>query len=169
MSFEEIYSQYKQDVFNYLFSLTGSPSEAEELLAETFFKAFIGFYAFRGEASVKTWLFSIAKHVFFQYIQKKGRNVPTDDTVIYQICSQSGMIQQDIESDTVLSELVNNLLSQKDERSRAVFKMRLDGYSFREIGEKVGISESSARVLEHRVRTYLQKELRKEGYGNGEK
>ena len=168
MRFEEIYSQYKQDVFHYLFSLTGSCGEAEELLAETFFRAFLGFYAFRGDSSVKTWLFSIAKHVFFQHLKASGRTIPTEDTVLYQLRAQSDMIQPDMENDTLLFELVNKLLAQKDERSRIVFQMRLDGYSFREIGEKVGISESSARVLEHRVRVYLQKELRKEGYGNGE-
>lgn len=168
MRFEEIYSQYKQDVFNYLFSLTGSCNEAEELLAETFFRAFLGFYAFRGDSSVKTWLFSIAKHVFFQYLKASGRTIPTEDTVLYQLCAQSDMIQPDMTNDMVLWELVERLLARKDERSRTVFQMRLDGYSFKEIGEKVGISESSARVLEHRVRVYLQKELRKEGYGNGE-
>lgn len=168
MSFEEIYSQYKQDVFNYLFSLTGSCSEAEELLAETFFRAFLGFYAFRGDSSVKTWLFSIAKHVFFQHLKSSGRSIPTEDTVLYQLRAQSDMIQSDMADDMVLWELVESLLDRKDERSRIVFQMRLDGYSFKEIGEKVGISESSARVLEHRVRVYLQKELRKEGYGNGE-
>ena len=66
-----------------------------------------------------------------------------------------------------LTELVNRLLSQKDERSRRAFSLRLEGYSFREIGEMLGISENSARVLEYRTRIYLQKELRKEGYGNG--
>lgn len=169
MSFEEIYGQYKQDVFHYLYSLTGSYSESEELLAETFFRAFIGFYAFRGDCSVKTWLFSIAKHVFFQHIKRSGRSVPTEDTVLYQMCLQSGMTQHDMADDTLLYELVNSLLEAKDERSRVVFRMRLDGYSFKEIGAKVGISENSARVLEHRVRVYLQKELRKEGYHYGEK
>ena len=168
MSFEEIYSQYKQDVFNYILSLTGSSSEAEELLAESFFRAFIGFYAFRGDSSVKTWLFSIARHVFFQHIRRKGRTVYIEDTVIYQIQSQSELIQPDASDNTLLFELVSRLLGQKGERSRTVFRMRLDGYSFKEIGEKVGISESSARVLEHRIRIYLQKELKKEGYGNGE-
>ena len=43
--------------------------------------------------------------------------------------------------------------------------MRLDGWSFREIGDAVGISENSARVIDHRVRMFLREALRKEGYG----
>ena len=90
-----------------------------------------------------------------------------EDAVLFQLCAQAGMVQADSEDETVLIALVNQLLAQKDERSRTVFRMRLEGYSFREIGEKVGISENSARVLEHRVRVFLQRELRKEGYGDG--
>ena len=82
------------------------------------------------------------------------------------MCVQAGMVQPDVENESELAELVSRLLAQKDERSRTVFRMRLEGYSFKEIGEKVGISENSARVVEHRVRMYLQKELRKEGYGH---
>lgn len=165
MDFEEIYHLYKQDVFRYLCGLTGAHDEAEELLAETFFRAFMGFQAFRGDSSVKTWLFSIAKHVFFQHLKQSKRDIPTEDTLLYQLRGQYAA-DADMEDGAALAALVSQLLAQKDERSRAVFRMRLDGYSFREIGETVGISESSARVLAHRVKLYLQKELKKEGYGH---
>ncbi len=162
MDFEEIYSEYKQDVFNYLCGLTNSRDLSEELLADTFFRAFIGISSFRGESSVKTWLFSIARHSFLQHLQKSKKFVSIEDCVLNQLCSQSN-----IESDTLLSQRVNELLEQKDERSREVFNLRLDGYSFKEIGDRLGISENSARVVEHRVRMFLQKELRKDGYDNG--
>ncbi len=167
MDFEEIYGRYKQDVFNYLYSLTGAHDVAEELLAETFFRAFIGLYAFRGESGIKTWLFSIARHVFYQHLKKNKQAIPTEDETLALLCTQSGLIQPDFGDGIALSELVNQLLGQKDERSRRAFSLRLEGYSFREIGEMLGISENSARVLEYRTRIYLQKELRKEGYGNG--
>ena len=166
MNFEKIYDLYKQDVFCYLYSLTGAQDVTEELLAETFFRAFVGLDAFREESSVKTWLFAIARHVFYQHLSKEKKYVSVEETVLYQMCVQAGMVQPDVENESELAELVSRLLAQKDERSRTVFRMRLEGYSFKEIGEKVGISENSARVVEHRVRMYLQKELRKEGYGH---
>lgn len=162
MDFEKIYGEYKQDVFNYLCGLTNSRELAEELLADTFFRAFIGISSFRGESSVKTWLFAIARHCFLQYLQKSKKFVSIEDTMLHQICGQS-----DVENDTLLAQRVNELLGQKDARSREVFNLRLHGYSFREIGDRLGISENSARVVEHRVRMFLQKELRKDGYGNG--
>lgn len=127
---------------------------------------FTGFHSFRGEASIKTWLFSIARNVFYEYLRKNKRVVPTEDETLALMYVQSGMVQPDAGDLASLSELVNELLDRRDERSRKVFHMRLEGYSFREIDEKIGISENSARVLEYRTRAYLQKELRKEGYGN---
>lgn len=38
------------------------------------------------------------------------------------------------------------------------------GYSYAEIAARLGISESSARVIEHRTRTWLKQQLAKEGY-----
>lgn len=166
MNFEKIYDLYKQDVFCYLYSLTGAQDVTEELLAETFFRAFVGLDAFREESSVKTWLFSIARHTFYQYLKKNKRAVPTEDETLALLYVQSGRVQPDAGDSVELTELVNRLLSQKDERSRRVFRLRLEGYNFREIGQIVGISENSARVLEYRTKVFLQKELRKEGYGN---
>ena len=166
MNFEKIYDLYKQDVFCYLYSFTGAQDVTEELLAETFFRAFVGLDAFREDSSVKTWLFSIARHTFYQYLKKNKRAVPTEDETLALLYVQSGRVQPDAGDSVELTELVNRLLSQKDERSRRVFRLRLEGYTFREIGQIVGISENSARVLEYRTKVFLQKELRKEGYGN---
>ena len=52
-------------------------------------------------------------------------------------------------------------MRQKDERANLVFSMRVSGYSYAQIAQKAGISESSARVLEHRIRTWLKQQLEK--------
>ena len=56
------------------------------------------------------------------------------------------------------------LLTQKDERSSRVLYMRAEGYTYAEIAARLGISENSARVIEHRTRTWLKATLQKEGY-----
>ena len=58
---------------------------------------------------------------------------------------------------------IKKLMRQKDERANLVFSMRVSGYSYAQIAQKAGISESSARVLEHRIRMWLKEQLEKGG------
>ena len=57
---------------------------------------------------------------------------------------------------------INELLEAKDERSKEIIYMRAEGYSFLEIGNKLNISENSARVIEFRTRRWLKEQLIKE-------
>ncbi|MFQ7523725.1 MAG: RNA polymerase sigma factor [Terrisporobacter sp.] len=59
---KKIYEEYKKDVFVYLMSLTNDACLSEDLVSETFLSAIKSIYRFKGESSIKTWLFSIARN-----------------------------------------------------------------------------------------------------------
>ena len=59
---KKIYEEYKKDVFVYLMSLTNDTCLSEDLVSETFLSAIKSIYRFKGESSIKTWLFSIARN-----------------------------------------------------------------------------------------------------------
>ena len=63
---EEIYNQYAKPVYDYLLSISRKSDLAEEMTAETFYRAFKNIKNFRDESSLKTWLFQIEKHVWYQ-------------------------------------------------------------------------------------------------------
>ena len=56
------------------------------------------------------------------------------------------------------------MLDREPERTRKIVLMRLEGYSFYEIGKKCGISESSARVVDFRTKAKIREILKKEGF-----
>ena len=60
--FEVIYSKYSPLVFRYLLSLGVDFLSAEELTAETFYRAYINFDKYKGESKIETWLCEIAKN-----------------------------------------------------------------------------------------------------------
>ena len=68
---EQIYTQYRQDVYRYLCSLTRDAALAEDLLSEMFLRALTGLSGFRKGACVRTWLFSIARHVWIDGLRRK--------------------------------------------------------------------------------------------------
>lgn len=60
---EKLHILYKQDIYIYLLSLTHNPDLSEDLLSETFVRAITSIGNFKGQSSVKTWLFSIARNL----------------------------------------------------------------------------------------------------------
>ena len=65
-----------------------------------------------------------------------------------------------------LVERIYTLLEAESERTRNIVLMRIEGFSFYEIGVKYSISEASARVIDFRAKAKIRKILKEEGFGN---
>ena len=156
---EELYRTYREDVYRYLCSLTRDPAQAEALLSETFLKALQGAAAFRGQSSEKTWLFGIARNLWLQSRRRQHPTASYDDLL--------GLTTEDRLSDHAaarqLLDRVRQLLATRDDRARRVMALRVQGYSFEEIGRQLAISAGSARVIECRTRQWLKQALHQEG------
>jgi len=155
---ENLYLLYKTDVYLYLLSLTHNSGLSEELLSETFVNAIRSIGNFKGNSSVKTWLCSIARNLWFQRIRKEKHTVEYND--LLELYVSDGIVENLITKETV--KRINNLLLKKDQRTQKIVNMRVEGYSFGEIAEKLNLSESSARVIDFRARKYIKESLEKE-------
>ena len=67
---EKIYTDYAVPLKKYVLSLCGNPTVADDITAETFFKAIKNIDSFKG-GKIFTWLCAIAKNTYFDYIGKK--------------------------------------------------------------------------------------------------
>lgn len=65
-----LYQKYKNDVYAYLISLTHDKTLSEDLTSETFLGAIKSLSKYKGEADIKTWIFSIARFKWYEYIRK---------------------------------------------------------------------------------------------------
>ncbi|WP_270164825.1 sigma-70 family RNA polymerase sigma factor [Paenibacillus sp. SYP-B4298] len=75
---DSIYKQYIQDVYRYLLSLSGDHHTAEDLVQDTFYRAYLYLEGI-GEEKVKPWLLRVAYNAFIDYTRKRRRSVPKDD------------------------------------------------------------------------------------------
>lgn len=160
MLLKKIYEEYKQDVFKYLVSLTHDTSLSEDLVSETFLGALKSLHKFKGESSIKTWLFSIARNKWYEYLRKEKFNISIDDLAYNYILSES-----DLDDVLIKKELYNkiiNLLKSEPPRTEDIILMRIKGYSYFEIGKKHNISESSARAIDYRAKKKIKEILIKE-------
>lgn len=162
---EEIYEKYSGELYGYLLSLTHSRSDAEDLLSEVFVRVLTGISSYRGESSLRTWLFAIARNVWLEQLRKKRQAMSLEERlIVYAQDSASGEAMANIAAGHIL-ECVNRL----DESARSVVILRSEGYRYEEIAERIGVKASSARVIEHRAKKKLRELLEKEGLiGEGE-
>ena len=159
---EELFRTYHNDVYRYLYSLSHDASLSEDLASEVFLKVVKSIGTFRGEADIKTWLFSIARHEWYDYLRKKNRQIRIEAMTEFFESMDLGPEAQYHRQEII--RRIYRLLEQEPERTRNIVLMRLDGYSFYEISQKYGISESSARVIDFRTKDKLRKILKKEGF-----
>ena len=131
-------------------------SLAEDLTSEVFVEVVRSIAAFRGRSDIKTWMFSIARH-----LRRKKRQIPTESLHDLYDSHFTGLQSPDLSGE--VEQAVHELLSSESELTRRVFRMRLEGYSYYKIASEAGISESSARVVFFRVKTKLKQYLEKEG------
>jgi RNA polymerase sigma factor (sigma-70 family) len=63
---EDVFRAFQRQVFAYFLRVVGNRSDAEELTQETFARACTAALRFRGDSSVKTWIFGIARRVLLE-------------------------------------------------------------------------------------------------------
>lgn len=157
-SIETLYSEYRQDVYRYLLGLTRDPSRAEDLLSETFVQAIRGVGRFRGDSSVRTWLFGIARRLWLHSLR---------GTCEDSISELEGLVSPENPQDRTVHrqalKRIAALLSELDERAQLIFRLRFVGFSYAEIAQRSGVSENSARVIAFRTRGWLKEKLEEEG------
>ncbi len=159
---KEIYEEHKQDVYTYLISLTRNPSLSEDLLSETFIGALKSINRFKGESSIKTWLFSIARNKWYEHLRREKEVISIDDLTYNYLVSGDNL-----EITIINKELYKKILDILDNEklmTRDIVIMRVKGYSYLEISNKHNISESSARVVDYRAKNKIKRILAKEGY-----
>lgn len=152
-SLEELYHHYREPVQHYLYRLSNSTDQAEELTQETFIKAGIGILTFRGESSVATWLFRIARNTYLNSV----RGAKTYNVDIERVPS---LFDSRLERDPARQHAANEqrdqitrALGTLSEKQRSILLLRdLDGLSYSEIADVMGMGLSAVKVNLFRAR-----------------
>ena len=162
---DELFSAYYKDVYRYLYSLCRDASLSEDLAGDVFLEVVKSISSFRAESDVKTWLFSIARNRWHKYLHKKKRTVETSELFdLTELEEPSGSSTETAFLDHELIDRIYEIINEEKERPKNAALMRIEGYSFYEIGKALGISESSARVMFFRTKEKILRILKEEGF-----
>ena len=148
--FGDVYGEYWDMVYGFLFRLCQNEHFAEELAQETFFRAMRAWDSFRGDSSVSTWLCAIAKRLYYSSLRKTPV-LPIDEL---PMGATPDIAEQLLDGDRQM--IVQHILHQLPEPYREVFTLRtLCDLNHRQIGELFGKSDNWARVTYYRARLLL--------------
>ena len=123
---EEVYKEYSNTVYKYLFCLTGKEEIAEDLTQETFAIAIKQINKFRGDCKISVWLCQIAKHLWYKELKKskKNKNISINDL--------SEEIEETQTTEDIICEKEEKLklfkdMQKLDEQSKEVIYLRMVG------------------------------------------
>ncbi len=170
-TFEELASPYMSALYAAALRMTRNPSDAEDLVQETYLRAYRGFGGFREGTNLKAWLYRILTNTFInQYRAKKRRpdQVELDDVEDFYIFRRLGGIEAaDAERTAETAALesmpdaeVKQALESIPEQFRmAVILADIEGFSYKEIAEILDVPIGTVMSRIHRGRRQLQKLL----------
>jgi RNA polymerase sigma-70 factor (ECF subfamily) len=145
-----------------------STQEAEDILQEGFIKVFSNIKSFRGDARLDTWMTRIMINTALNSQRQKLYLIPMVDVDGIELREE----EQVSLSGLHLSELITIVQSLPD-GCRLVFNLfAIEGYTHKEIGEALGISEGTSKSQYNRAKSLLkiklsQQEKRYEKFGEG--
>jgi len=162
---DELYRRYAARVYTLCRRYTGEPDDAKDLMQEALIKALdkIGSFRYSGKGSLYGWISRIAINHSLNYLNRQRRRMLSLDT----------MVRDDIPEPTedemvrIPEEALIALISRLPDMRRMVFNLCcIDGYSHKEIGKMLGISEKGSsselakakKQLKIEIRSYLDKE-----------
>ena len=151
-------------MYSAAYRLTRNAADAEDLIQETFLRAFRAFHQFEPGTNLKAWLYRILTNTF----RKKQREPQTvsddevEDWYLYSKMSEEGM-EPSAEAavlESLPDEDVQEALSSLPEQFRmAVMLADVEGFSYKEIAEIMGVPIGTVMSRLHRGRKALEKRL----------
>jgi RNA polymerase sigma-70 factor (ECF subfamily) len=149
--------------------LTRNPTDAEDLVQETFLRAYRGFASFQEGTNLRAWLYRILTNSFINTYRKKQREPVTvegpDDVDEWYLFDRLGSrnVQTSAESevlDRIPDEDVKKALEALPEGFRmAVLLANVEGFSYKEIAEIMDVPIGTVMSRLHRGRRALEKGL----------
>lgn len=139
-AFQTLYYRYNHRAYFYALSLLGHEHQAEEVVQETFLSIISKMSEYRPEGSFKSYLFTSLRNRVIDIKRKESgvREVAPEDSL--DLFEGTAQDPQDDQSQMVSQALLNLPLKQREVLILKIY----DGMTFQEIGELMGISESTA-------------------------
>jgi RNA polymerase sigma factor (sigma-70 family) len=153
-----LYKLYSKAMYNVGLRITRSEEEAEDVLQEAFINAFRNIESYRGDATFGAWLKRIVVNKAINAVNRKKHDpIPDDDR--WDVAEEEPLPEY---SEMLTVDRVKRCMEELPDGYRTVLSLYLlEGYDHQEIGEIMGISESTSKSQLNRAKAKLRELLTK--------
>ncbi len=148
-AFGQLYQQYYQPIYRYVFYRVNHQQDAEDLTEKIFLKAWERLPGYRGDASFKSWVYRIAHTIVIDHYRTRKRPLPLNEA------SSLADGRPDFETTLMAQEKIERLkaiMSRLSPLDQQVLTLRfINGLSTGETAQILGRTIGSVRVLQHRA------------------
>lgn len=161
--FTNLYNLYKNQIYKYLYYLSGNSHIAEELLQETFIRVYKSVGSFKGQSKISTWIYGIARNVYLtNYSKEKKQEDKLERYKNLQLDKVHKNPVDEVEDKEAVKGIIN-IINLMEEPYRQVIILRVfNKLSFKEIGEVMERRETWARTIFHRGKVKLKGRIKDE-------
>lgn len=152
---EQIYEEYFETVYKYLFCLTNNNDISEELTQETFYRAVKKINTYKGECKMSVWLCQIAKNIWYDLLRRNKKIKFVEEKYLFNLQEVETAEEQVISSNEKMS--LYKKMQLLDDKTREVMYLRITGeLSFKEIGIILNKTENWAKITFYRGKNKLK-------------
>jgi len=160
----QLYNQYCSAMFHIALRYVKDTHDAEDVIQESFIKAFQKIHQFKGEVSFGAWLKRIVINKSIDFLKsKKERSVALDENFLHVVEDDDWTV-----ADGISLEAVKQAIERLPETYKYVVTLFLvEGYDHSEISDILGITQTACRTRLLRGKGYIKELLKKRRDGTG--
>jgi RNA polymerase sigma factor (sigma-70 family) len=163
--YEKIMRKYNRRLFRIALSITGNENNIEDIMQQTYIKAYENLQKFKSTAAFSTWITRILINEALAYLKLRKREInlteEEEEFINYQNIESSEISSpEETVMNQELKEMLERAISELPEIYRAVYMMReIESMSTAETAECLEISETNVKVRLSRARDMLKEKL----------
>ncbi|HSP78997.1 MAG TPA: sigma-70 family RNA polymerase sigma factor [Myxococcaceae bacterium] len=160
---EELLERHEEQVYRFGLRMCGSEEDARDVLQQTLMTAFRGIHQFRGDASLSTWLYQIARSFCTKARRRKvdepAEHVPLDAPPMLMVPTQEADPEAVVHARQMGQVLQAAILALPEAYRETLILRDVEGLSAEEAARVVGIEVGALKSRLHRARSELRKHL----------